>query len=658
MKSIKKLCALFLAFVMLLSLVACGRDGQTAPETGEPISSSGASLSTAVPTSPDSTNSTQSSTYPFETMPSETDPAVTTTPPTTDSPVINTPPTTNSTTGSKPTTTMSFKTLVSEYSGRWYLDGYGDVYLDLLASTDEILDLTVTNFRLPDIYTGQEEGEVYPSKEGTMYTTGMSIGANPSWTYYANQWYMVFEKNSVYVGRHKFIRAQGKKTMHSELGILGTGQTHDYQFEGIPAQGCVLYTCKVCGHSYKGDLPYYGFINGVAIVRVENALAYHVVGITSEAPANLVIPHTYAGFPVISIDSWAISHGQLGMVVLPAGVTKADPKTFTSIEIPSSVTDIGSNAFSGCTNVTSIRYHGTIAKWKEIAQNSWWYDDLPAAKVICTDGTITAASMAPQPIHVNGVQINKTTLNLKVGDTQQLTATVSPADADDKSVTWSSSNSSVVQVTSSGRITAKGEGSAVITVTTKDGGYTASCNVSVSVIRVSGISLDQSVLDMTIGQTQQLTATVSPSNADNKNVTWTSSNSSVAQVSSTGKITAKGKGSAIITVSTTDGNFTATCAVTVTEPELTVKASLSVAFISTSSSFVQAVCAKATASGGSGEYVEYYIKVYYNGVLVAEDAANEMYVTLRSGTYTAEVYVKDSSGNEATGTVEMFISGF
>ncbi len=86
----------------------------------------------------------------------------------------------------------------------------------------------------------------------------------------------------------------------------------------------------------------------------------------------------------------------------------------------------------------------------------------------------------PQPVRVSGVQINKATLSLNVGDTQQLTANVSPSNADNKSVTWSSSNSSVAQVSSTGKITAKGAGSATITVTTVDGNYTAKCTVTVA----------------------------------------------------------------------------------------------------------------------------------------------------------------------------------
>ena len=117
-----------------------------------------------------------------------------------------------------------------------------------------------------------------------------------------------------------------------------------------------------------------------------------------------------------------------------------------------------------------------------------------------------------------------------------------------------------------GVVTAVGEGTAVITVTTEDGGFTADCTVTVTIdttVPVEGVSLDKTSLYLTkIGQSAQLTATVEPANATNKNVTWSSSNTDVAVVED-GVVTAVGNGEAIITVTTEDGGKTATCTVTV-----------------------------------------------------------------------------------------------
>ena len=165
-------------------------------------------------------------------------------------------------------------------------------------------------------------------------------------------------------------------------------------------------------------------------------------------------------------------------------------------------------------------------------------------------------------VKVTSVTINLTALNLSVGLSESLTVSVLPEDASNKEVIWSSSNPNVATVSSSGRITAVAAGTTTITVTTKDGSKTASCTVTVSV-SVTGVSLNKTSTSLNVVGTEQLTATIQPSNATNKNVTWSSSNSSVAMVNSSGLVTAVASGSAIITVKTVDGSKTATCSVTV-----------------------------------------------------------------------------------------------
>lgn len=161
-----------------------------------------------------------------------------------------------------------------------------------------------------------------------------------------------------------------------------------------------------------------------------------------------------------------------------------------------------------------------------------------------------------------GVTLNKTTASLMVGQTMNLTATVSPSGAN-KKVTWTSSDTSVATVGSTGKVTGKKAGTATITVRTADGGYTASCKVTVTPKRVTGVKLNKTSLSLKAGATEYLFATVSPSGASGK-VTWTSSNPSVATVSSTGKVTGIKAGTATITAKTVDGGYTAACKVTVT----------------------------------------------------------------------------------------------
>lgn len=167
---------------------------------------------------------------------------------------------------------------------------------------------------------------------------------------------------------------------------------------------------------------------------------------------------------------------------------------------------------------------------------------------------------------VTGVSLNKTELTLTEGDNATLTETITPANATNKNVTWSSSKPAVATVDQSGKVTAVAPGEATITVTTSDGGKTAECKVTVvaKVYPVTGVSLNKTSLDLTEGDTETLTATVAPANATNKNVSWSSDKPGIASVDN-GTVTGVAVGSAVITVTTEDGSFKASCTVTVTD---------------------------------------------------------------------------------------------
>ena len=182
------------------------------------------------------------------------------------------------------------------------------------------------------------------------------------------------------------------------------------------------------------------------------------------------------------------------------------------------------------------------------------------------DGGKTATcsvSVSEKVYPVTGVSLNKTSLDMVEGDVIVLTATVSPENATNKNVTWSSDDPSVATV-EEGKVTALKSGTAVVTVKTEDGGMTASCSITVSDKKypVTGVVLDKTSIELTEGDVATLTATITPENATNKNLIWTSDNSSVATVQD-GKVTAVSKGNATITVTTEDGGKTATCSVKV-----------------------------------------------------------------------------------------------
>lgn len=170
-------------------------------------------------------------------------------------------------------------------------------------------------------------------------------------------------------------------------------------------------------------------------------------------------------------------------------------------------------------------------------------------------------------ISVTGVTLDKTTATVAVDKTITLNATIKPSDATTKSVTWSTDNSSIATVSTSGVVTGKKAGTATITAKTDDGNYRATCKVTVTgtaaTIAVTGVTLSPTSTSVAVGSTVVLTPTVTPSNASNKAVSWASSNTGVATVNN-GTVTGQSVGNATITVTTTDGQKTAICTVNVT----------------------------------------------------------------------------------------------
>ena len=205
----------------------------------------------------------------------------------------------------------------------------------------------------------------------------------------------------------------------------------------------------------------------------------------------------------------------------------------------------------------------------------WFYNDekfdfnTKITKDMKLDARWTKA--ADENVAVDGVTLNQSSLSLAPGNTAQLVATVSPENANDKSLTWTSSNEGVVTVDENGNITALKEGTATITVTTKDGGYTATCTVTVSkgVVAVTGIGFANNTATVITNYTITLKATISPSDATNKNITWSSSDTSIATVNQNGVVTGKKAGKVTITAKTVDGGYTATVTVTVKDQPVT-----------------------------------------------------------------------------------------
>ena len=164
---------------------------------------------------------------------------------------------------------------------------------------------------------------------------------------------------------------------------------------------------------------------------------------------------------------------------------------------------------------------------------------------------------------VTGVTIEPSEAELTVGSSTKLTATVLPENATNKNVIYSADDESILSVDQNGKVTGLSLGTATVTVTTEDGGFSASAEITVMPVRVTGVSISPKAASVDLGRTIQLTASITPSNATNKNLSWSVSDETIISVDDRGTVTGLSGGTATVTVTTEDGGFTASAEITV-----------------------------------------------------------------------------------------------
>ncbi len=266
---------------------------------------------------------------------------------------------------------------------------------------------------------------------------------------------------------------------------------------------------------------------------------------------------------------------------LPAGIERIENGTFNyclslkAVKIPDSVTYIGNyafwlcldvetvvagsgmktvgyDAFRGMESLKNVYYNGTSDSWNQISFSFENESILNANRIY-----------GYEP--VNKIELDSSELEMNVRDTKRLSAIFSPENASMPYVMWSSSDESVAVVDANGNVTAKSKGTATITATAIGENVSASCKITTENVPANGMIIEEANVDMVKGREYQLTLIFSPENATNRNVYWTSSNEDVVEVIGEGVLVAKGEGTAVVTGTSEDGEYTDSVDVTVTE---------------------------------------------------------------------------------------------
>ena len=303
------------------------------------------------------------------------------------------------------------------------------------------------------------------------------------------------------------------------------------------------------GITVNGDQPdrEYTDAQGVKYTLNDEDNIATVSGYTDVCSGTVTIPATVNGYSVTSIGNGAFN-GFTGM---------------TSVTIPNSVTSIGDRAFVECSGLTDV--YSYAVNVPTAGANAFQGFNIGNATLHVPVNYVDAYKAATgwkdfkEIVGLTGsVKLSKTKANIEKGKTLTLKATVSPSTLLDKSVTWKSSSTKIAKVSSSGKVTGVGAGTATITCTHVATGAKATCKVTIGYV-----TLDKTVVSVKKGKTVTLTPTVYPSTLTDMSVTWKSSDTGIATVSSSGKVKGVKYGQATITCTSVATGLSTTCLVTV-----------------------------------------------------------------------------------------------
>lgn len=231
-----------------------------------------------------------------------------------------------------------------------------------------------------------------------------------------------------------------------------------------------------------------------------------------------------------------------------------------SLELPCSIETIGYFVFKGCESLSSLECKAITPpnvyedSFDEVTYNNCLLKVPETSEVIYKQNAVWGRfTIESLKIGIYSIELVPNNWEGEVGSTFRLTAIIKPANATNKSLLWTSSDDSIATVDKEGIITTKKAGKVIITATALDGsGVSACCNVDVMIIPVSGVSLNTYLVEILTGETFQLVATVTPENATDKSIEWSSSDETVATVDGNGLITAQNAGNTIIAATVAD----------------------------------------------------------------------------------------------------------
>lgn len=426
----------------------------------------------------------------------------------------------------------------------------------------------------------------------------------------------------------------------------GTGDNYDYNYQYDGGVGLSTYSVANAANVYTANsaetLKAVGFytedVQYTCTIKIYKNCTGNPVSGTLVSTQTATEP--YAGFHTVVLDTPVdLNAGDTYSVVVYQTTSSGTPK------VPIDV----SFSWNWLTGVSSAKTGQSF-----ISSSGSYWQDVSASGYNCRIKAYTDKrdTTTPADVKVSRITLSASTgLALTKGQTQKLTATVAPANATNKAVTWKTSDKNVATVSENGLVTAVGGGDATITCTAKDGsGVKATCKVTVTV-PVSGIQLSQTSAALTVGDTLTLTKTIYPSDATNQAVTWTSSSDAVASVDSNGKITAKTAGSAVITCkSVSDNSVVGICNVTVkakvqTPSEIKVN---KITLNKTTASVTKGKTLQLTATVAPGNATKKEVKWSTSNKNVAMVSTSGLVTAKSAGTATITCTAQDGSGVKAT----------